>query len=193
MLVGFEANNVFRNGEELGEWSRNLVEKLASRHVLDFRALLFATRMKEEYKTYYSSCANVSTFLPTGSMKLMPSMWLRYRLAEWLKFEKVKVFHGLNEELPYGLEGMVKTVVTCFGVESHLKTSLADSIAWKRRMLYAWTSSDVIVAVNDEVKGQLMAQGVDERKIVVIGTGNPYEMTDAMAEQYYEVYDKLSR
>ena len=24
-------------------------------------------------------------------------------------------------------------------------------------------------------------------------TGNPYEMTDAMAEQYYEVYDKLSR
>ena len=191
MLVGFDANNVFRNGEDLGEWSRGLVERLAGRHVTEFRALLFATRMKAAYKGYYTSFANVSTFVPVGTMKMLPSAWMRYRLAEWLKLERVKVFHGLNEELPYGIGGEVKTVVTCFGLENHHQTSLLDSMIWKKRMKYALQSSDVVVAVSEELKRQLMEEGVSEQKIVVIGTDNPYEMTDTIAEQYYELYKKL--
>lgn len=191
MLVGFDANNVFRNSEELGEWSRGLVERVASRHVTEFRALLFATRMKADYKGYYSSFANVSTFLPEGNARLMPSAWMRYRLEDYLRFEKVKVFHGLNEEVPYGIGSVVKTMVTCFGLEDHHKTSLVDSITWKKRMEYAWSTCDVVVAVSEEVKRQLQDRGVAEQKIVVIGTSNPYEMTDTIAEQYYEVYERL--
>ena len=191
MLVGFDANNVFRNSEELGEWSRGLVERVASRHVTEFRALLFATRMKADYKGYYSSFANVSTFLPEGNARLMPSAWMRYRLEDYLRFEKVKVFHGLNEEVPYGIGSVVKTMVTCFGLEDHHKTSLVDSITWKKRMEYAWSTCDVVVAVSEEVKRQLLDRGVAEQKIVVIGTSNPYEMTDTIAEQYYEVYERL--
>ena len=85
MLVGYDANNVFRNGGELGDWSRTLVEKLASLHVADYRALLFSTRIKSAYKTYYTSYANVSTYVPEGSSKLFPAAWMRYRLNQWLK------------------------------------------------------------------------------------------------------------
>lgn len=189
MLVAYDANIVFRNEDELGEWSRGLVARLAGHHVSDYRALLFATRIKEEYKSEYLSYANVSTFVPTGSAKLMPSTWMRFNIGGYLKGERVKVFHGLNDEIPYGID--VRTVVTCFGLENHYKTSTVDNMFWKRRMAYALEAADVVVAVSKEVKESLLATGVNEEKIVVIGGANPYEMTDAIAEQYFEVYKKL--
>lgn len=192
MLVGYDANNVFRNGGELGEWCRALVEKLASRHVSDYRALLFSTRINNAYKSFFTSYANVSTFVPEGGSKLMPAMWMRYGLNQWLRDEKVKVFHGLNEELPYGIGRSVKTIVTCFGLEDHHQTSIMDSLMWRKRMAYAWKASDVVVAVSEEVKEQLVAAEVGEEKIVVIGGRTPYEMNDMIVQQYYELYAKLS-
>ena len=192
MLVGFDANNVFRNGTELGRWSRDLVEGMARCHVNDFRALLFSTRIKSAYRTYFTSYANVSTFVPEGNAKLLPSAWMRYGLNRWLMFEKVKVFHGLNEELPYGVGRDVKTVVTCFGVEDHHNTSLLDTLVWKRRMAYAWKTADVVVAVNEDVRGQLVDAGVNEQRVVVIGEKNPYEVTEWVIGQYYDLYSMLS-
>lgn len=191
MLVGYDANNVFRNSGELGDWGRALVEGLASRHVSDYRALLFSTRIKSAFRTYFTSYANVSTYVPEGSSKMMPAAWMRYGLNQWLRGEKVQVFHGLNEELPYGIERAVKTVVTCFGLEEHHQTSMMDSMLWKRRMRYSWKAADVVVAVNDEVKDGLIAAGVDEKRVVVIGEKNPYEVSDRVKNQYYELYERL--
>ncbi|MBP5677284.1 MAG: glycosyltransferase [Bacteroidales bacterium] len=194
MLVGYEANNALRNASELGEFSRNLISMLADKHVHDYRALLFASRIKADYKGYYSSYTNVSTYLPTGSATLMPELWLRYRLNPWLKAEKVKVFHGLNEELPFHISRDIKTIITCFGTESHHVTSLPDMLFWRSRMRYAYSASDVVVAVSDEVREQLVRMGVDEQKIVVIGVpGRPFEVTDEMADQYYELYASLKK
>lgn len=192
MLVGYEANNVLRNAHELGDFGRALIEKLANRHVADYRAMLFATRIKKAYRGYYSSCSNVSTFVPFGSAKLMPQLWLRYRLNPWLKLEKVKIFHGLNEELPYHIDRGIKTIVTCYGLDNHHNTSLIDSIFWKKRMKYAFDAADAVVAVSKEVKQQLVESGVNGDKVVVIGGSNPYELTDRMVEQYWELYQRLS-
>ena len=193
MLVGYEANNVLRNAHELGEFGRALIEKLANGHVADYRAMLFATRIKKAYKGYYSSCSNVSTFVPFGGAKLMPQLWMRYRLNPWLKLEKVKIFHGLNEELPYHIDRGIKTIVTCYGVDNHHNTSVVDSLLWKRRMKYSFDAADAIVAVSPEVKQQLVERGVNGDKIVVIGGSKPYELTDRMVEQYWELYNALSR
>ena len=112
MIVGYEANNVLRNTHELGDFGRALIEKLANGHVADYRAVLFATRIKKAYSSEYSGFSNVSTFVPFGTAKLMPQLWMRYRLNPWLKNEKVKIFHGLNEELPYNIDRGIKTIVT---------------------------------------------------------------------------------
>ena len=96
MLVGYEANNALRNSHEIGEFCRELISRLATGRVNSFRALLFSKRIKNAYKGYYSSYTNISTYVPTGSSKLMPSLWMRYSLNPWLKAEKVKIFHGLN-------------------------------------------------------------------------------------------------
>lgn len=192
MLIGYDANNVLRTGGELGDWGRSLIDGLAGRHVSDFRALLFSTRIKSAYRNRYTSFANVSTFVPDGMAKLMPSSWMRFRLNPILKGEKVKVFHGLNDELPYGIGRDVKTVVTCHGLDKHYKTSLVDSLFWRSRMRYAFRASDVVVAVSEEVRRQLVEAGVNEQKIVVIGHSSaPYRITEEMVAQYFSLYRTL--
>ncbi|MBR4229897.1 MAG: glycosyltransferase [Bacteroidales bacterium] len=194
MLVGYEANNALRNSHEIGEFCRELISRLATGRVNSFRALLFSKRIKNAYKGYYSSYTNISTYVPTGSSKLMPSLWMRYSLNPWLKAEKVKIFHGLNEELPYGISRDIKTIITCYGVESHQRTSASDGLMWKRRMKYSFGAADIIVAANNDIRQHLIDFGVNADKIVVIGaeSGNPYELTDKMVEQYFQLYQRLA-
>ena len=192
MLVGYEANNALRNSHELGEFARNLIERLATGRVNSYRALLFATRIKKEYCSYFSGYSNVGTFVPFGLSRLLPGLWMRYRLNPWLRLEKVKIFHGLNEELPYHIDRNIKTIITCYGVDEHHRTSLMDSIVWKKRMEYAYEAANVIVAVSNDVRQQLINAGVSPEKIVVIGGKTPYELTDRMVEQYFELYRTLA-
>lgn len=194
MLVGYEANNALRNSHEIGEFCRELISRLATGRVNTFRALLFSKRIKNAYKGYYSSYTNISTYVPTGSSKLMPSLWMRYALNPWLKAEKVKIFHGLNEELPYGISRDIKTVITCYGLDDHQRTSASDGLMWKRRMKYSFGAADIIVAVNNETRQQLIDFGVNADKIVVIGapSGNPFEITDKIVEQYFQLYQRLA-
>lgn len=193
MLVGYEANNALRNSHEIGEFCRDLISRLATGRVNTYRALLFSKRVKSAYKGYFSSYSNISTYVPAGSSRLMPSLWMRYSLNPWLKAEKVKVFHGLNEELPYGIGRDVKTIITCYGLDDHQRTSASDGLMWKRRMMYSFNAADVIVAVSDAVKQQLVDIAVPTDKIVVIASpdGNPFGLTDKMVEQYFQLYQRL--
>ena len=194
MLVGYEANNALRNPQVMGDFCRNLVSRMASRYNKQYRALLFSTRINPDYKTYFRSFANVSTYVPVGIAKVMPSAWMRYRLDPCLKTEKVQIFHGLNEELPYHISRDIKTIITCYGVESHQRTSASDGLMWKRRMKYSFGAADIIVAANNDIRQQLIDFGVNADKIVVIGaeSGNPYELTDKMVEQYFQLYQRLA-
>ena len=192
MLVGYEANNILRNSGRLGDYGRTLVSKLASRHIADYRALLFASRIKKAYRTFHTGFANVSTFLPSGMARLLPEAWGRYRIEPLLKAERVKVYHALNEELPYSIGPDVRTVVTCYGWGNHNCNSLFDRLFWQRRLRYSFAVADAVVVPGEEVRQQLVAEGVVEEKIVVIGTGRPYEVNDQMVEQYFQLYSKLA-
>ena len=59
-------------------------------------------------------------------------------------------------------------------------------------MEYSFSAANVIVAVSAEVKQQLIDLGVTPDKIVVIGGKTPYELTDRMVEQYFELYCTLA-
>lgn len=192
MLIGYDAVNTMRDNGALGNYGRDLIGRLAQAHVKDFRALLFSTRIKEDYRRHFSGDSNVSTYVPTGSAKLLPEAWMRYHLNSLLRDEKVKIFHGLNEELPYHIGREIKTVVTCYSTTSHHATSLPDMLVWKARKHYAFSAADAVVAVSESVKEELLSLGVDERKVVVIGQeGNPYGVDDTVAAQYYELYQRL--
>lgn len=192
MLVGYDATNALRNSSPLGTFSRDLIARIAGMHVKEYRALLFSTRINDDYRTYFSGDSNVSTYVPTGFSKLLPEAWMRYRLEPWLKTEKVNIFHGLNEELPYHIDHEIKKVITCYGLQDHHRTSLPDMVLWRARMRYSFSAADAVVAVGQGVKEQLLAYGVAEEKIHVIGIeGRPYEVDEEVAARYYELYRSL--
>lgn len=192
MLVGYEANNAMRNDGELGDYSREIISRLAAKYIGQYRAMLFSTRIRAEYRKYYSGDSNVSTFVPVGMASKLPSAWYRYRLNPWLQGEKVKIFHGLNEELPYAIADNIATVVTCYTPGRHMCNSLLDTLFWRRRMKYSLDRADAIVAVSDEVKKHLVESGVAEDKIVVIGnSSNPLEINEQVVDQYFELYQSL--
>lgn len=192
MLIGYEANNALRCSDPIGDFCRELIARIAHSHVRDYRALLFSTHIKGDYRSYYSGDSNVSTYVPAGSACLLPEAWMRYRLNPVLKSEKVQLFHGLNEELPYHIDREVKTVVTCYGLNNHHRASLLDTVMWKPRMRYAFAAADCVVAVSEEVREELVSFGVNPRKITVIGVpGKPYELTGEMVNQYYDLYRSL--
>lgn len=190
MIVGYDANNAFRNRGELGDYARELIVKLATGRNKVFQALLFSTRIQNDFRTSFTSHSNVSTYVPVGLSKLLPAVWTRFRVNTFLREEKVKIFHGLNEELPYGITRDVKTIITCYGVKDHHNTSFMDSLAWRVRMRYAFRASDVIVAISDTVRQELVDYGVPAEKIHVIGNGS-LEVTDQIAQQYFELYQHL--
>ena len=190
MIVGYDANNAFRDRSELGDYARELIMRLATGRNKVFKALLFSTRIQNDYRTCFVSHSNVSTYVPVGLSKLLPAVWTRFRVNEFLREEKVKIFHGMNEELPYGITRDVKTIITCYGVKKHSTTSLMDSFMWRFRMRYAFRASDVIVAVSDSVRQELIDFGVPSEKIHVIGNGT-LEVTDEIAQQYFALYQHL--
>jgi len=193
MLVGYEANNPLRRDNEIGDFGRELIARMAKGRVGFYRALLFSTWIKEEFHSEFVSYSNISTYLPVGMAKFLPAAWFRYGLNPLLQSEKVRIFHGLNEELPYGIGRNIKTIITCYGAGYHCFNSLLDRLAWRWRMKYSFRAADVIVAVSDEVKSQLVAMGVEESRITVIGIpGKPFEVNDDIVEQYLQLYKKLA-
>ncbi|MBQ9417951.1 MAG: glycosyltransferase [Bacteroidales bacterium] len=191
MLVGYEANTALRHSGKLGDYGRTLISQLASRHVADYRALLFASRIKKSLRQFHTGYANVSTYLPSGSAKLFPELWMRYQIEPWLKAEKVALFHALNEEIPYNINPTIKTILTCHGLGSHHATSAADLLFWRRRIRYSLRVANAVVVESEEARQGLAAEGVNPDKIVVIGGPNPLELTPQMVEQYYMLYCKL--
>ena len=193
MLIGYEANNALRNNGPMGDFCRDLIERMANAHIRDgYRALLFTKGVKKDFHGYFSGNSNVSTYLPVGMAKMMPELWMRYHLNPWLKEEKVRLFHGMNEELPYHIGREVKTVITCYGADNHHKASLFDTLFWKPRMRYAFSAADAVVAVSEEVKQHLLELGVSERKIEVIGEpGRPFDASNEVVEKYFTLYQRL--
>jgi UDP-N-acetylglucosamine 2-epimerase len=59
-------------------------------------------------------------------------------------------------------------------------------------MRYAWNAADVVVAVSEEVKKELLEAGVNEQRVLVIGEKDVFEVSDRVMDQYYELYSRLS-
>ena len=91
----------------------------------------------------------------------------------------IAVYHGLSNELPFGIEKTsIKTVVTIhdliFLTHPHLY-SLIDRRLFRYKYLKSAQIADVVVAISEQTKRDLVEiGGIDEKKIEVVYQGcNP--------------------
>ena len=173
MKIGFDTKRFFLNSTGLGNYSRDLVRGVLEEE-MDNDYFLYTTGGEIDLKTkFLKNHSNVKIVTPTGIYKKMKSYWRSVRLEKQLLKDGVEVFHGLSHEIPKKNKlSKIKYVVTIHDLiflrfpENYNRI---DREIYKKKVEYACTTADKIIAISEQTKRDLMEfLKVPSHKIEVI-------------------------
>ena len=178
MKIGFDAKRAFKNRTGLGNYSRNLIGGIAESGE-DISAVLYTPDNDGPYSNYFSMYRGFRVIMPKGISRFFPHFWRSCGVSFRLRSDRVKIYHGLSNELPYCVPKNVKQVVTVHDLidwrypELYNKT---DRHIYHKKLRHACKNADVIVAASQQTKRDLQEfLQVPEEKIRVI-----YQTCDPM-------------
>lgn len=175
MLIGYDAKRAFRNNTGLGNYSRGVIGGVMS-YELRVKSeagtvVLYTPSVKGRYEHFFENMP-LRVVEPKGVWKVMKSVWRSVGVSRAVKRDGVEFFHGLSHELPYGLPKGVKKVVTMHDLIVYRFPEFfkpADSVIHRLKMRHACRVADVVVAISEQTKCDLMEfLEVPEEKIRVV-------------------------
>ncbi len=116
MRIGFDGKRAVSNMTGLGNYSRLVIEALASDHPEHFLYIYTPALKQNPRLNLINSLHNVEFRLPptTG---FSGSLWRSFGVTNNLRADRVDIFHGLSNELPLNIaSGHVPSVVTMHDV-----------------------------------------------------------------------------
>lgn len=172
MKIAFDAKRALNNVAGLGQYSRILLNALfrdfpeQDYHLYSPKAKAFLQQeLQGNYKIHFPQ-----SYLS----KKISTYWRSYGITPELIKDKTDVYHGLSNELPLNIHvaGSIKKIVTIHDViflKHKDQYSALDRKIYDFKTRYAAKHSDVIVAISEETKQDLMRfYGVKENKIQII-------------------------
>lgn len=173
MRIAFDAKRSFFNHTGLGNYSRFIIENLAKFQQKE-QYLLFSPKNPQFFYPKLKQYFNCELHLPTNFLdKKLSSLWRIWRVKSDLKKQNVAVFHGLSNELPFGIAKMkIKKVVTIHDLIflhfPHFYKPI-DRWIYTKKSLYACQNADTIIAISEQTKRDIIHFfGIDEKKIEVL-------------------------
>ena len=172
MKIGFDAKRAFHNFTGLGNYSRTLIETLATYYPTD-ELHLFSPKPSDSPRIQ-SLLQDPSVFchFPTGFWKKMHPMWRSYGIQNDIKQAKMGVFHGLSNELPIKLPPKVASVVTIHDLIFERYPAFYprfDRFVYRQKFRRACQQADVVVAISEQTKRDIIDfYKIDTSKIQVI-------------------------
>ena len=189
MKIGFDAKRAFFNARGLGNYSRDAI-RILEKEMPENEYYLFTPKKGGSAGwNPPSSCPVVSP--GRFPYAVFPSLRRSYGCRGEIESLRLDLYHGLSNELPYGLKGVVPTVITMHDV-IFLKFPelfpLFDRYAFRKKYTHSCLAADRVIAVSEQTKQDLIEYiGVDESKIDVVYQGcNPLfhgEVTEAKKEE----------
>lgn len=158
MIIGFDAKRAFHNRRGLGNYSRDLVRQL-SNYFPKNRYILFNPSARNCVDFTYPT--NTQMVIPTAPIyRLFPSLWRTFGLTSDIKQQQLDIYHGLSQELPFGIERTgVKTVVTMHDA-IFMRYPQLYSASYRnifiRKNRYACRIADRIIAISEQTKQDLI-------------------------------------
>jgi len=174
MRIGFDAKRAFFNKSGLGSYSRNLLLSL-HQYYPQHDYYLYTTSLKNSIP--FVRDRNFAIYFPPNKPgKIRQAFWRRYKLANKAKMDNINIFHGLSNELPYGINRKgIKSVVTIHDLifmRYPRWYNPFDVAIYKRKFSHGCRIADKIIAVSKQTKTDLISFfGIDEKKIEVIYQG----------------------
>lgn len=170
MKIGFDAKRCFRNTTGLGNYSRHLVDMIASKSD-EFELHLFTPKTGHAYP---SPPEKAVIHTPSGLWKgPLSSAWRTSQIASEASNSGIDVFHGLSNEIPTQLRKKgIASIVTIHDLiferyPSYYKR--IDRKIYRQKFKYAALEADVVVAISEQTKTDLIDfYHIPESKIEVI-------------------------
>ncbi len=180
MVIGYDAKRAFNNTAGLGNYSRYIIDSVAKINP-EIKQVLFTPKISKQYQAYAKGKVLVK---PTGFDKIIPSLWRSKTCVKDLLKNKISLYHGLSNELPYGIEQSgIKTVVTVHDLifkrfPEFYKNPL-DIKTYDKKFEHACRIADKIIAISEQTKVDIVEfYQVNPSKISVI-----YQDCDASFHQ----------
>jgi glycosyltransferase involved in cell wall biosynthesis len=188
MRLGFDGKRATQNFRGLGNYSRGLIEGLldySQEEIFLYTPSVADERAKRWLKENESPRLHIREPQNLIAQKI-PSLWRSFSIVSDLKKDNLDLYHGLSHEIPVGLDGAkCKSVVTIHDLIFLRYPEffpLIDRITYKKKFSYAGKNADMVIAICEQTKRDLIEfLGVDEKKIVV-----HYQSCDPV---FYEMRD----
>ena len=159
MKIGFDAKRAFHNFTGLGNYSRTLIETLATYYPSDELHLFSPKPSTSPRVQSLLDTPSVSSHFPTGFWEKIPPVWRSYGIESDIKAAKIDVFHGLSNELPLKLPPKVASVVTIHDLIFERYPAFYprfDRFVYRQKFRRACQQADVVVAISEQTKQDIV-------------------------------------
>lgn len=174
MQIGFDAKRITHNSTGLGNYSRFIVNILSSFYPENSYYLYSPSEGREHLRKQVKEASNLAFRYPSGSV--LKAYWRSKGVLKDLKKDHIEIFHGLSNELPWGLKKAgIKSIVTIHDV---IFLRYPRFYKWIDRKIYTYKfrkaclDADKVIAISEMTKRDIMDFfHIDEKKIEVVYQG----------------------
>ena len=177
MKIGFDAKRMFNNFTGLGNYSRFVLDTLLEADTTN-NYYLYTPKIKDRPETKkYLQDTRLNIITPPSWMKTSPlaAVWRSTLPMHAKYFSSLDVYHGLSHELPVGMPGHIKSIVTIHDLiflRYPQFYARFDVMMHHQKVKHACKVADRIIAVSEQTaKDVVHFLKADPAKIKVIYQG----------------------
>lgn len=176
MRIGFDAKRAFNNYTGLGNYSRFIIESLLE-YAPGHQYYGYTPKLRGHWASGLSRYTGQLHVKQPSAYSYLPNVLWRSRfITKDLQNDKIDIFHGLSNEIPYGLKKAgLKSVVTIHDLiflRYPEQYPAIDRFFYQRKFRYACQYADAIVAVSEQTKRDIIDfYNIPANRIVVIYQG----------------------
>jgi len=174
MRIGFDAKRAFNNYSGLGNYSRYIISNIC-RFYPENDCLLYTPSIADP--ELFHEPEGTSIKRPKTRVGIQSSSyWRSFRLAHRLNDDAVDIYHGLSNEIPFGIHRTtIRSVITIHDLIFMEHPELykpIDRYVYKKKAQYGAQNASRIIAVSNQTKQDIIRfLGVDESRIRVVYQG----------------------
>ncbi|MCK5134608.1 MAG: glycosyltransferase family 4 protein [Bacteroidales bacterium] len=186
MRIGFDAKRAFNNYSGLGNYSRYIISNIC-RFYPENECLLYTPTIADE-DLFHEPEGTIIKRPKTRIGKYSRSYWRSFRLSHWLGNDAVDIYHGLSNELPYGIHRTsIRSIITIHDLIFLQHPELYkpfDRYVYKKKAEYGARFASRIIAVSDQTKQDIIRfLDVDESRIRVVYQGCHRQFYNRVSEE----------
>lgn len=192
MNVGFDAKRITHNRTGLGNYGRFIVRVLSTYYPGNKYHLYSPSKSKGRLCSELEGDANINFHYPDRFIfRLFKAVWRSGALMSSLKKDKIELFHGLSNELPYGLrKNSIRSIVTIHDLIFLRYPQFykpIDRWIYTKKFRTACRQADRVIAISEMTKQDIIRFfNIDEDKISVVYQGCNVSFTHAVTSEKKE-------